>query len=240
MGRLDYWHPVLDSRELPANRAVGVIVAGRALALFRARGRPGAVDDRCAHRRMKLSLGTVREDRLVCPYHGWSYDREGRGESPSAPSVQACVPSYDCAEANGVVGVAGQLDEALASDALGEPACVVDGEALQASCGEVLDGRIDPAGLAEQRERIRDLRGVGRLGASERSDQRLSRARHRRRSDAREGLGCCAPRWRRARLEAAREDRDRVGIARLAEITERLDAHLVRPGLVRELAERPG
>jgi vanillate O-demethylase monooxygenase subunit len=54
---------------------------------------------------MKLSLGTVCQDRLVCPYHGWSYDNEGRGESPSAPRLHACVPSYDCAAASGVVWV---------------------------------------------------------------------------------------------------------------------------------------
>jgi phenylpropionate dioxygenase-like ring-hydroxylating dioxygenase large terminal subunit len=105
MARLDYWHPVLDGRRLPADRAVAVRVAGRSLALFRAGGRPAAVDDQCAHRRMRLSLGTVCQDRLVCPYHGWSYDRDGQGESPSAPRVQACVPSYDCAESSGVVWV---------------------------------------------------------------------------------------------------------------------------------------
>ena len=105
MSRLDYWHPVLDRRRLPADRAVGVKVAGRSLALFRAGGRPAAVDDQCAHRRMKLSLGTVCRERLVCPYHGWSFDRDGRGESPSAPRVQAGVTSYDCAESRGVVWV---------------------------------------------------------------------------------------------------------------------------------------
>jgi phenylpropionate dioxygenase-like ring-hydroxylating dioxygenase large terminal subunit len=105
MGKLDYWHPVLAGRHLPAGRPIGVKVAGRSLALFRADGRPAAVDDQCAHRRMKLSLGTVCQDRLVCPNHGWSYDREGRGESPSATRLQAMVPSYDCDEAAGVVWV---------------------------------------------------------------------------------------------------------------------------------------
>ena len=105
MAPLDYWHPVLDGRHLPADRPVGVTVAGRSLALFRAGGRAAAVDDQCAHRRMKLSVGTVCGDRLVCPYHGWSYDRDGHAESPSAPRIQACVPSYDCAESGGVVWV---------------------------------------------------------------------------------------------------------------------------------------
>lgn len=105
MARLDYWHPVLDARRLPSGRPIGVTVAGRSLALFRAEGQAAAVDDQCAHRRMKLSVGTVCGDRLVCPYHGWSYDRDGRAESPSAPKIQACVPSYDCAERSGVIWV---------------------------------------------------------------------------------------------------------------------------------------
>jgi phenylpropionate dioxygenase-like ring-hydroxylating dioxygenase large terminal subunit len=103
---LDYWHPVFPSRDLPPDRAVGIKVAGHSLALFRAgRGRAGAVADQCAHRRMKLSLGTVQRDKLVCPYHGWSFDGEGRGESPGAPRLRACVTSYDCAEACSVLWV---------------------------------------------------------------------------------------------------------------------------------------
>lgn len=111
---LNYWHPVLSSRELPPGRVVGIKIAGHSLALFRAAGgRAGAVADQCAHRRMKLSLGTVQRDKLVCPYHGWSFDSEGRGESPGAPRLHACVASYDCAEACGVVWVKarGRSDE---------------------------------------------------------------------------------------------------------------------------------
>lgn len=103
---LDFWHPVMRSRDLPSDRAMGVKVAGQSLALFRAGdGRLGAVVDQCAHRRMKLSLGKVHQDRLVCPYHGWTFDCDGQGQSPSAPRVHACVTSYDCAEASGVLWV---------------------------------------------------------------------------------------------------------------------------------------
>ncbi|HJZ91035.1 MAG TPA: Rieske 2Fe-2S domain-containing protein [Gemmataceae bacterium] len=103
---LDFWHPVLRSQDLPRGRAVGVRVGGRALALFRpGPGQVGALDDKCSHRRMKLSLGTVRDGRLACPYHGWTFDCAGQGESPSTPKLYACVPSYDCREAEGAVWV---------------------------------------------------------------------------------------------------------------------------------------
>ena len=33
--------------------------------------------DQCAHRGTKLSLGKVRDQQLVCAYHGWCYDDSG-------------------------------------------------------------------------------------------------------------------------------------------------------------------
>jgi phenylpropionate dioxygenase-like ring-hydroxylating dioxygenase large terminal subunit len=106
MGMLDFWHPVLRSHDLPRGRAVAVRVGGRALALFRpGPGQVAALDDKCSHRRMKLSLGTVREGRLACPYHGWTFDCAGQGESPNTPKLYACVMSYDCREAEGAVWV---------------------------------------------------------------------------------------------------------------------------------------
>src|SRR6266403_3407457 len=101
---LNYWHPVLSSGDLPSNRAVGITLAGRSLALFRSGdGRIGAVADQCAHRRMKLSLGRVEHGKLICAYHGWSFTCDGAGESPSAPKTQACITSYACAEASGAI-----------------------------------------------------------------------------------------------------------------------------------------
>jgi phenylpropionate dioxygenase-like ring-hydroxylating dioxygenase large terminal subunit len=118
---LKFWHPVLSGRALPPNRVVGIKVAGSSLAVFRTGdGQLGAVTDQCAHRRMKLSVGTVQHGRLICPYHGWSFDRDGNGESPSAPKMQACVKSYGCAEASGAIwiktGANGEKPPTLAMD----------------------------------------------------------------------------------------------------------------------------
>ena len=121
MSRLDYWHPVLSARALRVGRVVAIKVAGCSIALFRTGdGLLGAIADQCAHRRMKLSLGSVRQGRLICPYHGWSFTCDGAGESPSAPKMHACVKSYDCAEAAGVIWIknreSGQELPALKSD----------------------------------------------------------------------------------------------------------------------------
>jgi len=103
---LRFWHPVLDSRMLRPGRAGAIELAGRKLAVFRSNGNQlGAIEDQCAHRRMRLSLGRVEDERLACPYHGRSFTRDGQGESPSAPKMHACVTSYDCAETAGVIWV---------------------------------------------------------------------------------------------------------------------------------------
>ena len=94
MSRLRYWHPVLMATQLPSDRPVAVRVVGRDLALFRTpSGGLGALEDKCAHRRLKLSVGRVIGERLRCAYHGWAYTTDGQAESPVTPRLRACVTS---------------------------------------------------------------------------------------------------------------------------------------------------
>jgi phenylpropionate dioxygenase-like ring-hydroxylating dioxygenase large terminal subunit len=66
-------------RAVPTGRPLAVSFQGKAIALYRdAAGRIRAIEDRCAHRQLPLSLGTVSDGCLVCPYHGWTYDGDGR------------------------------------------------------------------------------------------------------------------------------------------------------------------
>jgi phenylpropionate dioxygenase-like ring-hydroxylating dioxygenase large terminal subunit len=96
---------VAFSRQLRADRALRVSVAGTALALFRdARGAPAAVLDRCSHRGVALSLGTVAQGGLQCPFHGWRFDRAGRcTHVPWNPDARrehlgaVAVPTYELA-----------------------------------------------------------------------------------------------------------------------------------------------
>lgn len=102
---LDYWHPVLLSREL-GRKPVGVSVVGEEVVLFRTpSGAVGALQDRCLHRRMRLSRGWVEGERLVCPYHGWSFDPAGNGESASTPKMHACAPTFRTVERHGIVWI---------------------------------------------------------------------------------------------------------------------------------------
>ncbi|HUF98018.1 MAG TPA: Rieske 2Fe-2S domain-containing protein [Ilumatobacter sp.] len=53
-----------------------------------------AVRDRCRHREAKLSLGTVEDGCLRCPYHGWVFGDDGRCvEIPSSGPGATIPPS---------------------------------------------------------------------------------------------------------------------------------------------------
>jgi len=66
----------------------------RPLALFRdGLGRPAAVLDRCAHRNAPLSLGSVHHGCVRCPYHGWTYDRDGRCQEVPGLLVDSSSPT---------------------------------------------------------------------------------------------------------------------------------------------------
>jgi 4beta-methylsterol monooxygenase len=79
----DYWYAVEESSRLRPGQVLETKFWGRSIAVFRGQdGRVRAVENRCAHRHLKLTEGQVVDCRLVCPYHGWSYDAEGRAEIP--------------------------------------------------------------------------------------------------------------------------------------------------------------
>jgi len=72
-------------------------------------GTPAALEDRCPHRRAKLSV-----DALQCGYHGWRFNGGGRcvlvPQMPDlVPGPKHNVPSYKCQERYGFVWVC--LDE---------------------------------------------------------------------------------------------------------------------------------
>src|SRR5204862_2415412 len=105
MSLLKHWHPVLLSSDLQ-KKPVGVRVGGQNIVLWRTpSGQLGALEDYCPHRRMTLSLGRVVGEKLMCLYHGWTYDCQGAGESPATPKLYACAKAYDAIERHGAIWV---------------------------------------------------------------------------------------------------------------------------------------
>jgi nitrite reductase/ring-hydroxylating ferredoxin subunit len=81
-----YWHPVSLSANLK-DIPIAVRMLSEDLVLFRdGRGQPGLLGLHCPHRLASLEYGQVREDGLMCSYHGWKYDQRGRClETPLEP-----------------------------------------------------------------------------------------------------------------------------------------------------------
>ncbi|MEU0397243.1 aromatic ring-hydroxylating dioxygenase subunit alpha [Streptomyces sp. NPDC006208] len=75
----DFWYPVALSRSVRSRRVFATAFAGERIALYR--GESGAVhalEDRCAHRQVPLSMGVVEGETLRCCYHAWAYRGDGR------------------------------------------------------------------------------------------------------------------------------------------------------------------
>jgi vanillate O-demethylase monooxygenase subunit len=105
MAELDHWHPVLLAGELD-KKPVAQRLLGREIVLFRALdGKIGALADACPHRGMRLSEGRVKEGRLVCPYHGWTWAPDGTGKSPGTPTAKPCAEHFDAVERQGAIWV---------------------------------------------------------------------------------------------------------------------------------------
>jgi vanillate O-demethylase monooxygenase subunit len=104
-----FWHPVAWSDELE-DRPLPATLCGEKLVLARLADEACAFDDLCAHRGSALSLGTVVDGELRCPYHGWQYDTSGRCTlAPQRPDLsrqlRARVRRYPTEERFGMVWV---------------------------------------------------------------------------------------------------------------------------------------
>ncbi|MER5385431.1 aromatic ring-hydroxylating dioxygenase subunit alpha [Streptomyces sp. NPDC002688] len=107
----DHWYPVATSRKVRRGRTFATAFAGERIALYRGRsGTVHALEDRCAHRQVPLSMGVVEGEILRCCYHAWAYRGDGRiSQIPYLP--KGCerpprgVRSYPVREAYGLVFV---------------------------------------------------------------------------------------------------------------------------------------
>ncbi|MBW4668123.1 MAG: aromatic ring-hydroxylating dioxygenase subunit alpha [Cyanomargarita calcarea GSE-NOS-MK-12-04C] len=73
----NHWYVVARSINV-SNKPVTVTLWKQAIALYRdSMGIVHALEDRCPHRRVKLSHGQVIGDELECAYHGWRFNSFG-------------------------------------------------------------------------------------------------------------------------------------------------------------------
>lgn len=74
------WFIACPSSRLVEKQPRSVELFGEPVVVYRdAQGKPHALEDRCCHRGVQLSLGRItQEGHIACGYHGWEYDGSGR------------------------------------------------------------------------------------------------------------------------------------------------------------------
>ena len=73
-----YWYIAAKSTKLK-KKPIRVTLWNEPLVLFRdSQGTPHALLDRCPHRNVPLSSGTVQKNHIQCPYHGWEFNGTGQ------------------------------------------------------------------------------------------------------------------------------------------------------------------
>lgn len=107
----NFWYPVAVSASVPRNKTFAARFAGERIALYRGEsGTVHALEDRCAHRQVPLSMGVVEGETLRCCYHAWAYRGNGRiSQIPYLPKGVDRPPrgvrAYPVREAYGLVFV---------------------------------------------------------------------------------------------------------------------------------------
>lgn len=107
----DYWYAVEFDRAVGRRKVVEVRFWGQSIALYRdAEGTLHALENRCAHRQLKLTLGLVEGCNLTCEYHGWSYDGDGKvvhipHELFGKPMLKVGIRSYPVKVKHGLIWI---------------------------------------------------------------------------------------------------------------------------------------
>ena len=108
----DYWYAIAVSKELVFQKQVKRQVFEIPIVVWRSKNNTlTALLDRCCHRNAPLSEGKIINDCIVCPYHGWTYDKEGRcvkipSEGPNVEKLpNQKVESFPVLEQDGLIWV---------------------------------------------------------------------------------------------------------------------------------------
>ena len=107
----EYWYAACLSKELETSPIRREIME-TPIVLWRTEERIAtALLDRCCHRNTPLSKGTIENGCIVCPYHSWKYDDEGRcveipSEGPNQNrSSKSIVEKFPVVERDGLIWV---------------------------------------------------------------------------------------------------------------------------------------
>ncbi|OCB59850.1 pyruvate oxidase [Mycobacterium vulneris] len=100
------WHKVAEADELAEGEVMVCPVGLKTVALTKLHGRYGAIDNHCPHQGGPLGQGTVENDKIRCPWHGFDFD-PFTGQAAGGPDFD--VPTYPVQARDDGVYVAGPL-----------------------------------------------------------------------------------------------------------------------------------
>ena len=91
------WYAVLESKEVPKGKLVGVTRLNEKMVFWRnKKNEIVCLIDKCAHRGAALSIGKICQDgeTVECPFHGLQYDSSGRTTLIPANGKNSPVPEH--------------------------------------------------------------------------------------------------------------------------------------------------
>ena len=98
----DYF-PVANVIDIPPGTAKVVEVQNVAVALFNLEGTIYAIDNMCQHAGGPLGEGKIKEDVVICPWHGYRYNIKTGHQLKNPDMSVAC---YQVKVENGKISVA--------------------------------------------------------------------------------------------------------------------------------------
>ncbi|GAV71971.1 Rieske domain-containing protein/PaO domain-containing protein [Cephalotus follicularis] len=103
----NFWYPVAFSADLKDDTMIPIDCFEEQWVIFRGQdGKPGCVQNTCAHRACPLDLGSVNEGRIQCPYHGWEYSTDGKCQKmPSTQFIHVRIKALPCYEHEGMIWI---------------------------------------------------------------------------------------------------------------------------------------
>ncbi|CAN5792979.1 molybdenum cofactor-independent xanthine hydroxylase subunit HpxD [soil metagenome] len=155
-----FWYPVAFSHEVK-DQPVAATLLDQRLVIWRTVAGVSVANDICLHRGVPLSMGHLKDDQIICKYHGFHYDATGQcslipaNPQASIPS-QLCLKTYPVKEAYGLVWttLAGSADDEDALPFFPEwtdadyQQIVPDSISLEAAAGRQMEGFLDVAHFA--------------------------------------------------------------------------------------------
>ena len=105
-----FWHPISFSEEVK-DTPFGTKLLDQELVVYRTRKGITVANSRCPHRGASLTLGILKDDQLICAYHGLHYNHSGactnipsNDRDTKVPiSPRMCLTTYPVVERYGLV-----------------------------------------------------------------------------------------------------------------------------------------